>query len=122
MGTALRTAGGAGAKESLCGNYNYPGGGNAIAVNLYYQTRDGALSDPNIDETVQGEYLRIKAWREDSSWSKGVEVSAIKPFSGILYTSPRNGVFQTSQKVTYSAGDVVISFTSKIGNFVLKIK
>ena len=122
MGTALRAAGGAGAKESLCGNYNYPGGGNVIAVDLYYQTRDGALSDPNIDETVQGEYLQLKAWREGSSWSKGVEVSAIKPFSGILYTSLSNGVFQTSQEVTYNAGDVVISFTSKIGSFVLKIK
>ena len=122
MGTALRTAGGTGAKESLCGNYNYPGGGNAIAVDLYYQTRDGALSDPNIDETVQGEYLQLKAWREGSSWSKGVEVSAIKPFSGILYTSLSSGVFQASQEVTYNAGDVVISFTSKIGSFVLKIK
>lgn len=122
MGTALRAAGGAGAKESLCGNYNNYGGGNAIAVDLYYQTRDGALSDPNIDETVQGEYLQLKAWRDGSSWSKGVEVSAIKPFSGILYTSLSNGVFQTSQEVTYNAGDVVISFTAKIGSFVLKIK
>lgn len=122
MGTALRTAGGTGAKELLCGHYYQYGDGNAINVDLYYRTRDGALSDPDIGGTVQGEYLRIKAWREDSSWSKGVEVSAIKPFSGILYTSPSNGVFQTSQEVTYNAGDVVISFTSKIGQFVLEIK
>ena len=122
MGTALRTAGGTGAKESLCGTYNYPGAGNPIAVDLYYQTRDGALSDPNIDATVQGEYLQLKAWRDGSSWSKGVEVTAKKPFSGVLYTSLSNGVFQTSQEVTYNAGDVVISFTSKIGSFVLKIK
>lgn len=122
MGTALRTAGGTGAKESLCGNYYQYGDGNAITVDLYYQTRDGALSDPDIGGTVQGEYLQLKAWREDSSWSKGVEVSAIKPFSGILYTSPSNGVFQTSQEVTYNTGDVVIPFTSKIGRFVLKIK
>ena len=122
MGTALRTAGGSGAKESLCGNYDYPGDGFTITSDLYYQTRDGALSDPNIDATVQGEYLQLKAWRDGSSWSKGVEVSAIKPFSGILYTSPSNGVFQTSQEVTYNAGDVVIPFTSKIGSFVLKIK
>lgn len=121
MGTALRTAGGAGAKESLCGNYNNYGGGNAITCDLYYQTRDGALSDPNIDATVQGEYLQLKAWR-DASWSKGVEVTALKPFSGVLYTSPSNGVFQASQEVTYNAGDEVISFTSKIGEFVLKIK
>ena len=122
MGNALRAAGGAGAKESLCGNYNYPGAGNAITVGFYYQTKDGALLDPNIDATVQGEYLQLKAWRDGSSWSKGVEVSAIKPFSGVLYTSPSNGVFQTSQEVTYNAGDVVIAFTSKIGKFVLKIK
>ena len=118
----LMSAGGMGAKESLCGNYIYYGGGNAIAVTLYYQTRDGALSDPNIDETVQGEYLQLKAWRDGSSWSKGVQVSAIKPFSGILYTSLSNGVFQTSQEVTYEAGATVIPFTSKIGKFVLKIK
>ena len=122
MGNALRAAGGAGAKESLCGNYNYPGAGNAITVGFYYQTKDGALLDPNIDATVQGEYLQLKAWRDGSSWSKGVEVSAIKPFSGVLYTSPSNGVFQTSQEVTYNAGDVVIAFTSKIGKFVHKIK
>lgn len=114
--------GGAGAKESLCGNYYYPGGGNAITRDLYYQTRDGALPDPNIDETVQGEYLQLKAWRDGASWGKAVEVSAIKSFSGILYTSPSNGVFQTSQEVTYNVGDVVIPFTSKIGKFVLKIK
>lgn len=118
----MRAQGGAGAKEMLCGNYNNYGGGNAITVDLYYQTRDGALPDPNIDETVRGEYLQLKAWRDGSSWSKGVEVSAIKPFSGILYTSPSNGVFQTSQEVSYNVGDVVISFTSKIGKFVLKIK
>ena len=122
MGNALRAAGGTGAKELLCGNYNNYGGGNAIAVDLYYQTRDGALSAPNIDATVQGEYLQLKAWRDGSSWSKGVEVSAIKPFSGILYTSPSNGVFQASQEVTYEAGATVIPFTSKIGEFLLKIK
>lgn len=123
MGNALRAAGGgAGAKETLCGNYNNYGGGNAIACDLYYCTRDGALSDPNIDATVQGEYLQLKAWRDGSSWSKGVEVSAIKPFSGVLYTSPSNGVFQAAQEVTYNAGDVVISFASKIGSFALKIK
>lgn len=118
----MRAQGGAGAKESLCGNYNNYGGGNAITVDLYFQTRDGALPAPNIDETVQGEYLQLKAWRDGQSWSKGVEVSAIKPFSGILYTSPSNGVFQSSQEVTYNTGDVVIPFTSKIGSFVLKIK
>ena len=122
MGTALRTAGGTGAKESLCGIYNNPDDGNTISVGLYYQTRDGALSDPYIDETVHGEYLHLKAWRDDASWSKGVEVTAIKPFSGILYTSPNNGSFQTSQEVTYEAGATVIPFTSKIGKFVLKIK
>ena len=115
-------AGGAGAKESLCGNYIYYGGGNAIDVTLYYQTTDGVLSDPNIDATVQGEYLQLKAWRDGASWSKGVEISAIKPFSGILYTSPNNGSFQTSQEVTYEAGATVIPFTSKIGKFILEIK
>lgn len=122
MGNALRAAGGTGAKELLCGNYYQYGDGNEIRAELYYRTRDGALSDPDTGVTVQGEYLQLKAWREDSSWSKGVEVSAIKPFSGILYTSPSNGVFQASQEVTYNAGDVVISFTSKIGHFVLEIK
>ena len=122
MGNALRTAGGTGAKESLCGTYNYPGDGNGIAADFYYQTRDGALADPDIGGTVQGEYLQLKAWRDGASWSKGVEVSAIKPFSGILYTSLSNGVFQASQDVTYNVGDVVISFTAKIGRFVLKIK
>lgn len=122
MGTALRTAGGTGAKESLCGNYNWPGGGNAITCTLFYLTKDGAYGDPNIDSSVAGEYLEIRASREGSSWSKGAEVTAKKPFSGVLYTSPANGIYQESQDVTYDSGDTVIDFYSKIGKFILEIK
>lgn len=123
MGTALRTAGaGTGAKEMLCGNYNWPGGGNAITCTLFYLTKDGAYGDPNIDSSVAGEYLEIRAWREGSSWSKGAEVTAKKPFSGVLYTSPSNGIYQESQDVTYDSGDTVIDFNSKIGKFILEIK
>lgn len=118
----LMSAGGMGAKELLCGDYYQYGDGNAIRAKLYYRTRDGALTDPDVDMTVHGEYLQIKASWEGTSWSKGLEVTAIKSFSGILYTAPSNGVFQASQKVTYSAGALVIPFTSKIGNFVLEIK
>ena len=116
------SAGGMGVKELLCGDYYQYGDGNRIRAELYYRTRNGALSDPDTGGTVQGEYLQLKSSWENTSWSKGVEVTAIKSFSGILYTTPINGVFQTSQKVTYSAGAVVIPFTSKIGKFVLEIK
>ena len=123
MGTALRTAGGGGGvKEMLCGNYNYPGGGNAITCTLFYLTKDGAYGDPNIDSSVAGEYLEIRASLDGSSWSKGAEVTAKKPFSGVLYTAPSNGIYQESQDVTYNAGDAVIPFTSKIGQFILEIK
>lgn len=118
----MRAQGGAGAKEMLCGNYNRPGGGNAITCTLFYLTKDGAYGDPNIDSSVAGEYLEIRASREESSWSKGAEVTAKKPFSGVLYTSPANGIYQESQDVTYDSGDTVIGFNSKIGKFILEIK
>lgn len=114
--------GGAGAKEMLCGNYNSPGGGSPITCMLFYLTKDGAYSDPNIDSSVTGEYLEIRASREGSSWSKGVEVTAKKPFSGVLYTSPNNGIYQESQDVTYDSGNTVIGLNSKIGYFILEIK
>ena len=114
--------GGAGAKEMLCGNYNWPGGGNAITCTLFYLTKDGAYGDPNIDSSVAGEYLEIRASRDGSSWGKGAEVTAKKPFSGVLYTSPANGIYQESQDVTYDSGDTVIGFNSKIGKFILEIK
>ena len=118
--------GGAGEKEMLCGNYYYPGGGNGITCSLYYLTKDGAYGAPNSTpdsgSSVAGEYLEIRASWDGSSWSKGAEVSAKKPFCGVLYTSPSNGIYQESQDVTYNAGDAVIPFTSKIGNFILEIK
>ena len=114
--------GGAGAQEMLCGNYYRPGSGNAITCTLFYLTKDGAYGDPYIDSSVAGEYLEISALREDSSWSKGVNVTAKKPFSGVLYTSPNNGIYQVSQDVTYNTGDTIIGIYSTIGKFILKIK
>ena len=115
-------AGGTGEKEMLCGNYYYPGDGNGITCGFYYLTKDGAYGDPNTDSSVAGEYLEIRASMDGSSWSKGAEVTAKKPFSGVLYTAPSNGIYQESQDVTYNAGDAVIPFTSKIGKFILEIK
>ena len=115
-------AGGTGAKEMLCGIYNNPGDGNGITCACYYLAKDGAYGDPNIDSSVAGEYLEIRASRDGASWSKGAKVTAKKPFSGVLYTSPSNGIYQKSQDVTYGSGDTVIDFNSKIGQFILEIK
>ena len=113
--------GGGGAKEMLCGNYYNPGDGNGITCGFYYLTKDGAYGDPNIDSSVAGEYLEIRASLDGSSWSKGAKVTAKKPFSGVLYTSPSNGIYQKSQDVTYDSGDTVIDFYAKIGQFILEI-